>query len=91
MLYLTYGNAREKGGDKVFDKRKFKAAVILKGMTFKEVAKKLGINEATLQRKMNGESDFYRNEIQSLCEILDLDDPTDIFFSAKLTETQERR
>lgn len=68
----------------MFNKRKFKAAVIIKGMTLKEVAEKLGINEATLQRKMNGDSDFYRNEIQSLCELLDLEDPKDIFFSDEL-------
>lgn len=64
----------------MFDKNKFRAAVILKGYTLAQVAKMLGIDSATLHRKMNGESDFYRSEIQNLCEILSLEDPNSIFF-----------
>lgn len=65
----------------MFDRKKFKAAVILKGLTMKEIATYLKIDEATLYRKMNGTSDFFRNEIQTLCELLDLENPTEIFFA----------
>lgn len=65
----------------MFDKNKFKAQVLLSGKTLTEVADILGINLTTLYRKMNGESDFYRNEIQMLCEKLDIKNPSEIFFA----------
>lgn len=54
----------------MFNKRLFKAQVVLKGKTLRAVAKELGIDEATLYRKMNGESDFFREEIQTICPFL---------------------
>ncbi len=69
----------------MFDKRRFRAAVALKGMTLAEVAKELEIDTATLYRKMNGYSDFYRGEIQALCKILDLKDAESIFFAENIT------
>ena len=69
----------------MFDKKKFKAQVILSGKSLQEVAGILGINVATLYRKMNGESDFYRNEIHLLCEKLDIENPSEIFFADKVT------
>ncbi|MTI56122.1 helix-turn-helix domain-containing protein [Geosporobacter ferrireducens] len=69
----------------MFDKKKFKAQVILSGKTLQEVADLLGVNIATLYRKMNGESDFYRNEIQLLCESLNIKNPAEIFFAEKIT------
>lgn len=72
----------------MFDKQKFKACIILAGKTMADVAKHLGINEATLYRKVNGTSDFYRNEMQQICDYLSIDNPTEIFFARKLTVTQ---
>ena len=69
----------------MFDKRRFKAAVVLKGYTFADVAKILEIDISTLHRKMNGESDFYRAEIQTLCNALDIEDPQSIFFAQQIT------
>lgn len=48
----------------MFNKNMFKAKVAENGVTTKKVAEILGINETTLYRKMSGESDFTRNEIQ---------------------------
>ena len=50
----------------MFDRKKFKAKVALAGMTLDVVAKEIGINPATLDRKMSGISDFYRSEIQKI-------------------------
>jgi hypothetical protein len=72
-----------KGGIKMFDKRKFKALLILSEKTIKEVAELLNINEVTLYRKMNGTSDFYRSEIQTLCDHLNIENPAEIFFAKK--------
>ena len=69
----------------MFDRRKFKAALALKGLTIRDVAAILSIDVATLYRKMNGTSDFYRNEIQILCTALELKNPEDIFFAKELT------
>ncbi|AKL96661.1 hypothetical protein CACET_c32170 [Clostridium aceticum] len=69
----------------MFDKKKFRAQVLLSGKSLKDIADLLDINLTTLYRKMNGESDFYRNEIQLLCEHLDIKNPTEIFFAEKIT------
>lgn len=65
----------------MFNKRKFKAQIALKGQTIRSVAKHLGIDDATLYRKMNGESDFFRAEIQALCDLLEIENPSEIFFA----------
>lgn len=68
----------------MFNKARFKAALALKEMSSKELADRIGINEATLYRKMNGASDFTRGEIQKIFTVLDIDSPEqikDIFFS----------
>lgn len=48
----------------MFNKDRFQAKYIEHGLNAADVAKIMGINPATLSRKMNGESDFTRNEIQ---------------------------
>ncbi|MCC8075742.1 MAG: toxin-antitoxin system, antitoxin component, Xre family protein [Clostridiales bacterium] len=48
----------------MFNRNKFKATVLLNGASMQYVADIMGISLATLYRKMNGESDFTRNEIQ---------------------------
>ncbi len=54
------------------------------------VASELGINTATLYRKLNGSTEFTRSEIQSLRHILKLspEDADAIFFAKELTDTQ---
>ncbi len=75
----------------MFDKLKFLGKIKERGKTIQEVADFLEINPATLYRKMNGESDFYREEIQELCNFLSFEDPMQIFFAEKVTETQEKK
>lgn len=68
----------------VFDKNKFRAKIVENGYTLEQIAQKLGINPATLHRKMALESDFTRNEISILKDVLGLsiDDLNAIFFAA---------
>ena len=56
----------------MFKKNEFRAILARKEMSANDVAKALGIDPATLSRKISGQSDFYRNEIAKLCKILDL-------------------
>lgn len=68
----------------MFDKARFKAQIVLAGITSKELAEKLGINESTLYRKINNDGSFTRDEINKLIEILGIDNPQEIFFAEKL-------
>lgn len=69
----------------MFDKKKFKAAAALVGKSMKEVADILEIDSATLCRKMNGTSDFYRAEIDVLCRKLGISNVDEIFFAQNIT------
>lgn len=73
----------------MFDKRKFQAQLILAGKTMEDVANILGINVATLYRKINNNGSFTRREINAMLPVLGVKDPCDIFFAEELTETQE--
>lgn len=64
----------------MFDARAFNAALALKGSNQREAAKVMGINPATLSRKMAGKSDFYRKEIESFCMYYEAE-PDKIFFA----------
>lgn len=57
---------KKKGGEVVFHKDKFCGKVREHGLTLDKIAEYLGINPATLSRKMNGSSDFTRNELELL-------------------------
>ncbi len=65
----------------MFNEKLFKMKIKEKGFTLKEIASFLNIDTSTLYRKMNGESDFYRNEIQKLCNLLEFENPVEIFFA----------
>ena len=88
-VFLCYHELAEtqetnkKGGYKMFDKNKLKAKIVENGYTLEQIAQKLGINPATMYRKMTLESDFTRNEIAILKEVLCLtiDEINAIFFA----------
>ncbi len=57
----------------MFKENEFKAEVIRNGLTMKQVADALNIDTASLYRKINGTSDFFRGEINELIKLLHLD------------------
>lgn len=65
----------------LFDEKKFRKIVKEQGKTLQDVANILHINLVTLYRKMNGESDFYRNEMDILIKELSINNPNEIFFA----------
>ena len=67
----------------MFNKDEFCGRVRAKGFTLEKIAEYLGINPATLTRKLNGISDFTRNEIEMLRNKLSLsnEDIMLIFFA----------
>ena len=57
----------------MFSVNEFNALLAKHGKTREEVAVIIGINPATLYRKINGQSDFTRHEIQAISKAFDLD------------------
>ena len=51
------------------------------GMSVPDLAKLLGISKVTLYRKISGESDFFRDEIQKCRELFGKDAADKIFFA----------
>ena len=70
----------------MFDKTLFLYHVARKNMTLGDISTMLDINPATLTRKMSGESDFTRDEVQRIRKFLDLSvmDADKIFFAEEL-------
>lgn len=65
----------------MFSKNKLKAQMALSGITAKELANRLNINEATLYRKLQADGNFTRREINDMIRILNIEDPKEIFFA----------
>lgn len=66
----------------MLNKSRFKAKYIERGLKAADVARIMGISPTTLYRKLGGESDFTRSEIQKFQEALSLsaDEIAYIFF-----------
>lgn len=71
----------------MFDEKLFRIKLIERDVNLTKISEVLNINLVTLYRKMNGLSDFYRDEIQKICDYLNLnlEEREDIFFSKKIT------
>ena len=67
----------------MFKANLFKAKLAEREMTMAQLATVIGRNEATLYRKVLGESDFTRNEMQLIRQALGLtyEDMEKIFFA----------
>lgn len=67
----------------MFKRNELRAELVRRGMTFEDVAKALEINPVSLYRKMNGTSDFFRGEIETIVHLLGLsgEDVLRIFFA----------
>lgn len=71
----------------MFDESKFKYFVIKNGSNLTTTAKAINVTYSTLRRKMTGESDFTREEVQALRDYLKMSpsDVEEVFFARKLT------
>ena len=68
----------------MFKKNEFKAELARREIKLDMIANVLQIDVTSLYRKMNGVSDFYRNEIEALAKFLNLSaaDIMRIFFAS---------
>lgn len=51
----------------------FKHAIAGMGLTYKDIARVIGVTETTLVLKINGSSDFYLSEIQAIRRAFGID------------------
>lgn len=60
-----------------------------KGLTQVDVANKVGMSAATLNKKLRGHTEFTQSEILALCNVLEIDDAdlTTYFFAEKLKKS----
>lgn len=72
------------------DKRVLRGALGYQGMTMAQLARRLGINPATLYRKINGRSDFYLWEVSAICQELDIPRAEQLFLSLAVTPTKQK-
>ena len=72
------------------DKRVLRGALGYQGMTMAQLARRLGINPATLYRKINGRSDFYLWEVSAICQALDIPRAEQLFLSLTVTPTKQK-
>lgn len=56
-----------------------------KGITAMRMAEELGISRSAFWKKCNGVSEFKLSEIEKIIRILNLKNPTDIFFAEKVS------
>ena len=67
----------------MFKKNEFRAMLALREISASALAKAIGMDQATLSRKITGQSDFYRFEIEKIREYLSLtpEETLQIFFA----------
>lgn len=77
----------------MFNQKLFRIILLEKGISLKDIANMLNVSLVTLYRKMNGYSDFFRDEVQAICNYLDLslEERESIFFAPNITETQKHK
>ena len=72
------------------NKRYLRAALGLKGLTMADLAQSVGINPATLYRKINGESRFYLGEAHTICHVLGVRNLELLFLAPEVAKTKQR-
>lgn len=65
----------------MIDKVKLKIILLKKGKSMRGLANYLGISTPTLYRKLNGKSDFFREEMLKTKEYCEEDNMDEVFFA----------
>lgn len=69
------------------ESKKLKGKIIEKGYNQKIIAEKLGISPASLNYKINNRRPFNSDEMFKLCDILEIVNPKDYFFTTNVDDT----
>lgn len=73
----------------MFNRRLFEAHLVLAGISKSEMASILGIDVSTFSRKLKNDGDFTRTQINKMIEVLDIEEPSEVFFAENIAETQK--
>lgn len=76
----------------IYDYSILKGKIVEKIGSRRELAEKLGINETTLSNKLNNKTDFSREEMKKICQILDepLIKIIEYFFTETVRENEQK-
>lgn len=69
----------------MIDTNKLKGQIVSKGMTQEEVAKEIGITPVGFYGKMK-KGVFRSDEIEKMIDLLDIENPIEIFFAKEVTQ-----
>jgi transcriptional regulator with XRE-family HTH domain len=69
-----------KGGVSMTNTLEFEIAIKRAGLTKREIAKRLGLSEQGLYKKINNETEFKASEIDKLAKMLSISNVDEIFF-----------
>lgn len=64
--------------------KELEVAITRAGITKRELAKRLGLSEMGLYKKINNITEFKASEIKALVELLNIEDINEIFFANKV-------
>ena len=64
--------------------KELEIAITRAGLTKREIAKRLGLSEMGLYKKINNITEFKASEIKALAEILEITDIEEIFFATNV-------
>ena len=77
MMAINPKYATKEGHE--MDANKLRAKITENGLSQNSVAKKMGISSNSLSRKLLGKREFTLSEVVALCEVLNIENPQEIF------------
>lgn len=63
--------------------------IVEKGLTQACLAERIGISKNSMSRKLLGKRDFKLFEVSKICNVLDINNPEDIFFDNIIPKMQQ--
>lgn len=75
----------------MLDKRRLMSAIVGKGMTQKKLAEQIGMSKNTINSKINGRGKFDTEEIDKICEVLNIESDKEkvLIFLSKTSQKRD--
>jgi predicted transcriptional regulator len=79
-VIINQQQIQDERGDNMTNKLELEIAIKRSGLTKRDLAKKIGLSEMGLYKKINNITEFKASEIVAISEILDIKNKEEIFF-----------